>query len=88
MSAPIHVLSPGLTAWCRDAGAADHTVAIVRLGIGADATRAAAELESLGFDVTRALPGTIVGNASPATLHQVAGEPWVMAIEEPTELTL
>jgi hypothetical protein len=88
MKAERRVLSPQLDAWSHHASPVDHATAIVRIGPSVDPTRAATLLCSLGLEVSSAGPSSIVGEATPAVLHHIAEEPWVLSVEEPRRLQL
>ena len=88
MKAQRRTLSPSLDAWCHRAHGDDHTTAIVRIGSTVDPDIAATRLGSLGLEVTSAGSSTIIGEATPSVLHDIAGERWVLAIEEPHQLRI
>lgn len=85
MRAEARTISPTLDAWSRRAAEQDHTTAIVRIGAAVDPQTALDRLGSLGLDVTSAGPSVIIGEATPSVLHDIAGERWVVAIEEPRQ---
>jgi hypothetical protein len=86
VKAQLRILSPALDAWCSRASKEDQTTAIVRIGAAVDPHIAVTRLGSLGLEVTSAGPSSIIGEATATVLHDIAGQRWVLAIEEPRQL--
>jgi hypothetical protein len=80
------VLAAGLERWQDGAADDERRTVVVRLSPSADPHQVAARLREASASVQTIGRASVVCVVTPATLRDIAGEPWVTAIEEPRRL--
>jgi len=79
-------LAPGLIRWTQEPDGGDRRLVMVHISPSSDPTVAAAELERRGAAVDNADRGLITVLVTRSLAREVAEQPWVLAVVDPTPI--
>jgi hypothetical protein len=79
-------LAPGLIRWTQEPDRGDRRLVIVHISPSGDPAAAVAELKRLGAVVHHAGPGLVTALVTRALANEVAEQPWVLAVVDPTPM--
>ncbi len=80
------VVSPTLQRWLDTSPDDDRRTVVVRLRSSADAEEVGMRLTELGAEYEPPAAGALVVTVTPPVVRELAGQPWVVAVDAPRPL--